>query len=172
MRALLILIILSTVVRADSFFFTVSQEPDLQSAKFEGDQIVISTKFERVPTPKVKRIEVVNEGNRQNLLRAHLTAEPPPNWFPMIKLEEKIIEIYLFSLNAGPDSYFEIEFSSWEEAVAVSKQLAKLVNVPDDQLKIEKNTVEQGGTGQPTTRPESESKGSDKPQPDAEGCSR
>lgn len=32
--------------------------------------------------------------------------------------------------------------------------------------------VEQGGTGQPATRPESESEGSDKPQPEAEGRSR
>jgi hypothetical protein len=31
---------------------------------------------------------------------------------------------------------------------------------------------EQGGTGQPATRPESKSEGSDKPQPEAEGRSR
>jgi len=32
--------------------------------------------------------------------------------------------------------------------------------------------AEQGGTGQPATRPESKSEGSDKPQPEAEGRSR
>jgi hypothetical protein len=36
----------------------------------------------------------------------------------------------------------------------------------------EENQAEQGGTGQPATRPESKSEGSDKPQPEAEGRSR
>ena len=35
-----------------------------------------------------------------------------------------------------------------------------------------KNETEQGGTGQPATRPKSDSEGSDKPQPEAEGRSR
>jgi hypothetical protein len=35
-----------------------------------------------------------------------------------------------------------------------------------------KKEVEQAGTGQPATRPESKSEGSDKPQPEAEGRSR
>ena len=36
----------------------------------------------------------------------------------------------------------------------------------------EKIEAEQAGTGQPATRPESKSEGSDKPQPEAEGRSR
>jgi hypothetical protein len=36
----------------------------------------------------------------------------------------------------------------------------------------QKNQSEQAGTGQPATRPESKSEGSDKPQPEAEGRSR
>lgn len=36
----------------------------------------------------------------------------------------------------------------------------------------EKKLAEQGGTGQPATRPESKSEGDDKPQPEAEGRSR
>lgn len=38
--------------------------------------------------------------------------------------------------------------------------------------RIAKIGTEQGGTGQPATRSESKSEGSDKPQPEAEGCSR
>ncbi len=38
--------------------------------------------------------------------------------------------------------------------------------------RIVKDKAEQGGTGQPATRPESKSEGSDKPQPEAEGRSR
>jgi hypothetical protein len=37
---------------------------------------------------------------------------------------------------------------------------------------FESTTAEQAGTGQPATRPESKSEGSDKPQPEAEGRSR
>jgi hypothetical protein len=43
--------------------------------------------------------------------------------------------------------------------------------VSGDSLKTTK-TSEQDGTGQPATRPESKSEGSDKPQPEAEGRSR
>ena len=39
-------------------------------------------------------------------------------------------------------------------------------------LDPESKKAEQGGTGQPATRPESKSEGSDKPQPEAEGRSR
>jgi hypothetical protein len=37
---------------------------------------------------------------------------------------------------------------------------------------LQEKEIEQGGTGQPATRPESKSEGSDKPQPEAEGRSR
>lgn len=39
-------------------------------------------------------------------------------------------------------------------------------------LELDKTEAEQAGTGQPATRSESKSKGSDKPQPEAEGRSR
>ena len=39
-------------------------------------------------------------------------------------------------------------------------------------LELDKTKAEQGGTGQPATRPESKSEGGDKPQPEAEGRSR
>ena len=38
--------------------------------------------------------------------------------------------------------------------------------------KLSKHKVEQVGAGQPATRPQSDSEGGDKPQPEAEGCSR
>jgi hypothetical protein len=39
-------------------------------------------------------------------------------------------------------------------------------------LELDKTKAEQGGTGQPATRPESKSEGGDKPQPESEGRSR
>jgi len=169
---LLCLLLLSTIVRSESFFFSVTEEPDIRSARIEGDRIILSTKLERLPTPKVRRIEVVNEPKRPNLLRAYMTAEPAKGWFPMIKLEDKIVEIYLVTANRGPESYFEIEFPDWEEAVSSARLLAKLVEVPDDRLTINKKTAEQAGTGQPATRSQSKSEGNDKLQPEAEGRSR
>jgi hypothetical protein len=58
--------------------------------------------------------------------------------------------------------------------------LAKLADAVDANLVIERGKVslipkkeaEQAGTGQPATRPESKSEGSDKTQPEAEGRSR
>jgi len=58
--------------------------------------------------------------------------------------------------------------------------LANLADAVDANLVIERGKVslipkkeaEQAGTGQPATRPESKSEGSDKPQPEAEGRSR
>jgi len=51
---------------------------------------------------------------------------------------------------------------AYEPAVIVSE-------VP---LDYDPKTSEQGGTGQPATRPESDSEGGDKPQPESEGRSR
>jgi hypothetical protein len=48
----------------------------------------------------------------------------------------------------------------------------KPVKLPEQQLLPNWKTVEQAGTGQPATRPEPKSEGSDKPQPEAEGRSR
>jgi hypothetical protein len=48
-------------------------------------------------------------------------------------------------------------------------QIGKLQDVD---IKVEITKAEQVGTGQPATRPESKSEGSDKPQPEAEGRSR
>jgi hypothetical protein len=39
-------------------------------------------------------------------------------------------------------------------------------------IELDQTKAEQGGTGQPATRPESKSEVSDKPQPEAEGRSR
>jgi hypothetical protein len=50
---------------------------------------------------------------------------------------------------------------------------ALLVNPEGKNITVQPNkTKAQDGTGQPATRPESKSKGSDKPQPEAEGRSR
>jgi hypothetical protein len=51
---------------------------------------------------------------------------------------------------------------------------ALLVNPEGKNITVQPNKTkaEQGGTGQPATRPESKSEGGDKPQPEAEGRSR
>ncbi len=46
------------------------------------------------------------------------------------------------------------------------------VQHPDSSYSLNGRIVEQAGTGQPATRPESKSEGGDKPQPEAEGRSR
>lgn len=173
MRATLFcLLLLSTTVRSDSFFFSVSEEPDIRTARIEGDQIIFSTKLERLPTPKVRRIEVVNESNRPNLLRAYLTAEPVKGWFPMIKLEDKIVEVYLVTANRGPDSYFEIEFPNWEEAVSSARLLATMVKLPDNQLKIDQKNAQKAGTAQRANHSEANPDDDKKPQPESESRSR
>jgi hypothetical protein len=46
------------------------------------------------------------------------------------------------------------------------------VQQTDSSYSINGRIVEQGGAGQPATRPDSDSEGGDEPQPESEGCSR
>ena len=45
----------------------------------------------------------------------------------------------------------------------------RLIEARMEELRRDKDTAEQAGTGQPATRPESKSEGSTKPQPESEG---
>ena len=70
-----------------------------------------------------------------------------------------------------------IEFNSEEvQRIKNTKEIDDLVDVAGGIIKRKlaerKEEAEQAGTGQPATRPESKSEGSDKPQPEAEGRSR
>jgi len=73
-----------------------------------------------------------------------------------------INSVILLSMSLWYRPEYAIKFRATERSW--SYQLA-----PDSPPKEE---AEQGGTGQPATRPESKSEGSDKPQPEAEGRSR
>ncbi|QTN32537.1 hypothetical protein HZ994_09410 [Akkermansiaceae bacterium] len=62
-----------------------------------------------------------------------------------------------------------------EKTKLLREQFAKKIIILENRLAVIYNPhkeAEQGGTGQPATRPESKSDGSDKPQPGAEGRSR
>jgi hypothetical protein len=60
------------------------------------------------------------------------------------------------------------------EELIVSKKASgkEVMRIDIKHLKIPENQAEQDGTGQPATRPESKSEGSDKSQPKSEGRSR
>jgi hypothetical protein len=53
-----------------------------------------------------------------------------------------------------------------------ASQMENFLKIANDKGLLGKTTAEQGGTGQPATRPQSKSEGDDKLQPEAEGRSR
>jgi hypothetical protein len=65
-------------------------------------------------------------------------------------------------------------WASWilMTAFLIAKPPAKDANQNAPTVEIQTKSAEQVGTGQPATRPESKSEGSDKPQPEAEGSFR
>jgi hypothetical protein len=71
-------------------------------------------------------------------------------------------------------SFGDEEFKVWTpDSDTVSRDLTRLIELKTLLWRIaEIKEGEQAGTGQPATRPESKSEGSDKPQPKAEGRSR
>jgi hypothetical protein len=66
------------------------------------------------------------------------------------------------------DDFVRIGLETLGDELTLDKILDE-ANVPRE---LPQNYSEQGGTGQPATRPESKSEGSDKPQPESEGRSR
>jgi hypothetical protein len=62
--------------------------------------------------------------------------------------------------------YLEQTIKDFQEAKLDTKTMERAL------AQLKKQKAEQAGTGQPATRPESKSEGSDKPQPEAEGRSR
>ena len=173
MRSILLSIIfLTSVVRAESFFFTLPEEPDLSTAKIDGDQMHLTVTLQRLPIPKAGGIEVVWAEDEQILARVYLAEEPAQGWFPFIKLENQIIQVSTVT-RMGPQfaSYFEIKFFDWEKAVSTAKALGKLLKLPDDRVVFGEKTAE-GDTGQPATRSDSDSEGDDKPQPQSDESNR
>lgn len=65
-----------------------------------------------------------------------------------------------------PRTRIPVLFDGW------SPKLRKIKDEEDSPASQQEPDVEQAGTEQPATRPESKSEGSDKPQPEAEGRSR
>jgi hypothetical protein len=92
----------------------------------------------------------------------------------------------IFTFGCGYDFIITFRDASWKGVILMLASLVallataiafKILTRRNDLLTIEakKNSkleAEQAGTGQPATRPESKSEGSDKPQPEAEGRSR
>ena len=157
MRSLLLtIVVLASAVRADSFFFSLPGKPDLSTAKIEGDQLHVTANLERLPIPKADGIEVVRDDEGQALARVYLAEEPARGWFPLIKLNEQIIQVSKVT-RMGPQyaSSFEIEFPNWREAVSTASALAKLLKLPEDRVAIEEQPAE-GGTEQSATRSESD----------------
>jgi hypothetical protein len=171
---LVAIISLSTLVRGESYLFTIPQPPDLKEAKIEGGHLHISVPLLRLPNPDVGGVEVNRSEDDGFVVRTYIKEVPERGWFPMLKLEDEIIELSKVT-NNGPNfaSYFEIVFKERKEAVAVARSLAALFAVPEGRLAIgEEEEAQQGGTGQPATRPAVEPEGGDKPQPEAKGRSR
>lgn len=74
---------------------------------------------------------------------------------------------------AGMDAVGEFERQIKRLPEHLREQVASGVTARVNRLSIPKpKRAEQGGAGQPATRPESKSEGSDKPQPDSDGRSR
>jgi hypothetical protein len=81
-----------------------------------------------------------------------------------------------FKAEPSGDSSINVDFSSTVLGIVVfeySKENDSIAALGDTFKRKKSNQeVEQAGTGQPATRPLSDSEGSDKPQPEAEGRSR
>ncbi len=157
------------MAKGDSYLFTLTQEPDLKKAKIEGNRLHISVDLKRLPNPEVGGIEVEPSDNDGFVIRTYIKAIPERGWFPMLKWEDQIIELSKVT-NNGPNfaSYFEIEFKERKDAVAMAKNLATLFNVPGKRVATGEVKEAEAGSGQPATRSQSKSEGSQKPQPEAE----
>jgi hypothetical protein len=84
-------------------------------------------------------------------------------------------EIESFYLDEDAIGQQRFRFLTWIRVGADDEEFSVLSEDVDWDLVVstfENNKVEQAGTGQPATRPESTSEGSDKLQPEAEGRSR
>ena len=102
--------------------------------------------------------DLVHHSTKRVLLRI----DPVPYNPTVGRVEEDGTPIYLMDVQAGKG--IDSRFDPQKEVLKLSTQHAALV--------FTKSDSEQDGAGQPATRPESKSEGSDKPQPEAEGRSR
>ncbi len=137
---------------------------------------MLSDKFGDVFDVTVEFVEKPNDYYSQNIVEA--------KWFAKVKavngktLKEPIVMEY-----RGDDQSFQkgstITLRAFEdiESSGINREWDGVVRQFNYSIshflrvRILKET-EQGGTGQPATRPESKSEGSDKPQPESEGRSR
>lgn len=145
------MIAISAIAKGESYLFKLLQ-PDLKTAKIEGNKMHVSVDLIRLPNPDVGGIEVDRGENNEYLVRTYIKEPPERGWFPMLKLEDKIIEISKVT-NTGPNfsSYFEIEFTEKKPAIAMAKNLAALFKVPEQRVAIladktvtEKSTTNSG----------------------------
>jgi hypothetical protein len=84
-------------------------------------------------------------------------------------------EIDSFYLDEDAIGQQKFRFLTWTRSGADDEEFSVLPDDVDSDVVVsifKNNKVEQAGTGQPATRPESKSEGSDKPQPEAEERSR
>jgi hypothetical protein len=148
---------LASLGMADSFFFQALEEPDMASAKIEGETLHLAIKIKKLPLPKVEAIEIEENEDGTHIIRAFLRDPPERGWLPMIKLEDRILaeDIRVTTHQAQYASYFEIVASDKKRAESIARSLATLLGVRGDRLRIPDKQAEQGGGGQPATRPES-----------------
>jgi hypothetical protein len=123
----------------------------------EQQQTQISWAYARLPIDQAWR------NFTRNLQKTHLylRISAPKDW--PVKIGSTVTVKGL--------KYEGSDFEGWYivEEVLIDGQAVRL---PEKQLLPNWKRVEQAGTGQPATRPESKPEGGDKPQPEAEGRSR
>lgn len=166
--SIIILSSLTAIACGDSYLFTIPAEPDLSKARIEDEKMHIIVQVKRLPNPKVGGIEVEPNEKGDYVVRTYVEKIPERGWFPMIKLEDRIVEISSIT-NNGPNfaSYFEITFKDKDQAIAMAKSLASLFGVPDQRVVIGDKKAEPVGGDQPATAPESKSEGKQKPEPES-----
>jgi hypothetical protein len=153
-----------------------SEKPMIRSIGFNGDKedfgIQLNGKhaFLRIETKPRKRIEIpYDEGLR--LLETFYGISGIEEYRGKKSDDRQTSIHYLVDIHDEmPARYSEewVDYVIPKDKVPLHPEINKWFQA----MNAAKTSAEQAGTGQPATRPELKSEGSDKPQPDAEGRSR
>ena len=141
------------------------------------------------PWSGTTQILLIELGDKKRVCLATLKIATATNFNELVDykiIDSKEYEAVILALSKEPSVYHACVFSpplpvdrfAWVSPLGIvghpfgDKDMLQIVALRLlEGVKIN-NTVEQAGTGQPATRPELKSEGSDKPQPESEGRSR
>jgi len=121
---------------------------------------------------------VGQQSNRQRILppsSAPSTVKPPEPYGEQQRFEYLVR--YIITDGAAQSELNKLGLEGWELVAALPPDGNAKANLcyfkrPFASVAAKEDSAEQAGTGQPATRPESKSKGGDKPQPESKGRSR